>query len=157
MREHPIALLVPPDLPAREPPPPASLPVLAREPRSARAGPLMDDTLVGIAAFDHSGRIRDRVLIDALGWRPGDPTAVRLGSDTVVIRRVDDGPYRVDRRGQVFVPASARSMLGIGPCERAVLVVLPDLGRLMVHPLAVLADLLAGHYGRHPELLDDQP
>jgi hypothetical protein len=47
-------------------------------------------------------------------------------------------------------------MLGIRRCERAVLVALPSLGYLLVHPPAVLADLLAGHYGRNPELLDDR-
>ena len=106
MREHPIALLVPPDLPARQPPPPTSLPVLARERRPAETGLAVDDMLVGIAAFDHSGRIRDRVLIEALGWQPGDATVVRLSSDAAVILRANDGPHRVDRRGQVFVPAS---------------------------------------------------
>lgn len=157
MRERPIDLLIPPDLPPREPPPPTILPVLARECQSAGTGPAVDDMLVGIAAFDHSGRIRDRVLIEALGWKPGDPTAVCLGSDAAVIRRLAEGTYSVDRRGQVFVPAATRSMLGFGPRERAVLVALPRLGRLLVHPPAVLADLLVGHYGRNVELLDDRP
>ena len=157
MRERPIDLLIPPDLPPREPPPPTILPVLARECQPAGTGPAVDDMLVGIAAFDHSGRIRDRVLIEALGWKPGDPTAVWLGSDVAVIRRLAEGPYCVDRRGQVFVPAATRSMLGIGPRERAVLVALPRLGRLLVHPPAVLADLLVGHYGRNVELFDERP
>jgi hypothetical protein len=66
---RPVELFVPPEVTERSPVAPLSMPVLP-QPGSA-------SLLVGVAAIDHSGRLRDKALIAALGWRPGDRHTVR--------------------------------------------------------------------------------
>lgn len=106
----------------------------------------MSSLLVGMAAIDHSGRLRDRALLAALGWQAGDRLVVQVYQTMAVLRRDADGAYRVDSRGQVFLPAAVRGMLGIDTGDRVVLVASPRSGMLIVHPGGVVAALLADYY-----------
>jgi bifunctional DNA-binding transcriptional regulator/antitoxin component of YhaV-PrlF toxin-antitoxin module len=102
--------------------------------------------LLGVAAVDHSGRVRDQLLITALGWQVGDRTDVEVLPDAVVIRRSPRGRFHVDSRGHVFLPAATRTLLGVAVGGRVVLLAVLDRDLLMIHPPSVVTALLAARY-----------
>ncbi len=104
------------------------------------------DLLVAAAKVDHSGRVGDRVLLDALGWRPGDRHGVRLIRHGVELYRSPSGRFRVDARGNVFLAAATRNLLGVRSGDRVVLVAALNTKRLLIHPIAVVTALLANLY-----------
>lgn len=143
MAEPPIPPLIPPDAVVVRSVPPPPLPALP----TTRQRP---DLVIGVAAVSHSGRVRDRVLLDALGWRSGDRLGLRVADSTVLIHRQPGGTQTVNARGQVFLPAGVRAMLGIGDNDRVVLVADPAAGLLRIHPRGLVTALLAGFYDTLP-------
>jgi len=130
--------VAPPDTvahPAIEGLPTPSLPAL----------PQRSPFVLGLSTVDHSGRIRDRVVLTALNWHSGDRTRAAIRGTTVLIRRAPTGGVAIDTRGRVFLPAGARTFLGISIDERIVLLanLLHDL--LVVHPTRVVTALLTTH------------
>lgn len=95
-----------------------------------------------MAAVDHSGRVRDRLVLAALGWEPGDHTDVTMGPRALVLRRATDGGVPIDARGRVFLPAGAWTLLAIAVDERVLLAADPRRGRMIVYPVPVVAALL---------------
>jgi hypothetical protein len=65
------------------------------------------------------------------------------------------GGHLVGSRGELTLPASARMLAGLNVQARIVLIAVPTEGLLIVHPPALIAQLLAAHYGRQPEIRDD--
>jgi hypothetical protein len=143
--ERPVGLFVPPEVVAR----PAVTPRPARSPTPMRLVP-------GMAAVDHSGRVRDTVVFGVLGWEPGGRTEVGVRAEVLLMRRVQQGGAVIDARGRVFLPVAARAQLGIAVGERLLVVAVPDRDLLIVHRLSVVTALLAGHYADEG-MLDDQP
>lgn len=139
MTEQPIAPLIPPSLPRPDPVEPLPVAPLPTVPGRV-------DLLLGVAAVSHSGRVRDQPLLDALGWTAGDLIAVEIRDSTLLLRRDPAGPYRINARGQVFLPAGARTLLGITANSRVALVAIPARNLLLVHPCVVVTALLAGFY-----------
>ena len=88
--------------------PPAS----ARGPAVSPPGPC--ETPYGIGRIDASGRVSDRAVICALGWRGGDRLTLTAGGGVVVARRDPHG--MVDAclpRPQVVIPAALRRRCGL--------------------------------------------
>ena len=133
--ELPVSLFVPPKTLSR----PASVPLLMPPVAEPPAAPLV----LGMAAVDHSGRVRDRLVLAALGWQPGDPTDVTVRPRALVLRRVTNGGVPIDARGRVFLPAGARALFGVTVDERVLLAADPGRGLLIVYPVRVVAALLA--------------
>jgi hypothetical protein len=106
--------------------------------------------MIGVAAVSHSGRVRDQVLLDALGWSPGDRLRLTVLDSTLLLHRHPEGTQVINTRGQVFLPASTRALLRIADNDRVALVAAPRQGLLMVHPCAVIGALLAGFYDTLP-------
>lgn len=104
---------------------------------------------VGMAAVDHSGRLRDQALLAVLGWSPGDRVAIRVYAQTAVFSRDVAGPFVIDSRRQMFLPASIRVLFRVATGDRVALVAVPESGVLMVHPVAVVAQLLMDYYSSH--------
>ncbi len=138
--ERPVPLFVPPD-----PVPPTSVPVplpVLPTPSPALL-PASEGLLIGVAAVDHSGRVGDRLLITALGWRPGDRTEVQMLPGAAMLRRSPHGRSQVDSRGHVFVPAAIRTLLDVPAGGRMVLLAVPDRDLLVIHAQSAVAALLA--------------
>ena len=106
-------------------------------------GPML---VAGDTRLDHSGRVGDHVLLTALGWLPGDRHDVRRAPHGAELYRSPAGRFRVDSRGNVFVPASTRKLLGLRSGDPVVLVASLSTGTLHIHPVGIVSALLANLY-----------
>jgi hypothetical protein len=147
--EQLIGVLIPPTA-RRRPPPPAPLQTLPNpvRPTGGRAG------LFDVARLDTSGRLSSRALVRALGWPAGQRLDVVAGGHSIHVTTSATGPHAVTARGEVSLPAPARALTGISADEPVLLTADPDGGRLVVHPMAAVAALLADIHnglsaGRH--------
>jgi bifunctional DNA-binding transcriptional regulator/antitoxin component of YhaV-PrlF toxin-antitoxin module len=137
--EPPVSLFVPPETVARPAGGSLLVPPLAELPAAA--------WVLGTAGVDHSGRVRDRLVLAALGWEPGDRTDVSVRPRALVLRRVATGGVPIDARGRVFLPAGARALFAIRVDDRVLLAADPQRGRLIVYPVSVVAALLTPRSG----------
>jgi hypothetical protein len=112
---------------------PSSGPSAARQrPRSTAGRPLPlacpdplppapGDVVYGIGRIDASGRIADRAVISALGWRGGDRLTLTADADVVTARRAPGGLVTLPARAYVAVPAALRRRCGLKPGDRVLL------------------------------------
>jgi hypothetical protein len=110
--------------------------------------------LLDVVGLDSSGRFSSSRLLAALAWTPGHRVDLRIGVDAVLIGSRRDGRQVVGRRGELTLPASARTLAGLDAQSRVVLVAVPTADLLVVHPPALITRLLDVHYGQ-PEVHDD--
>jgi hypothetical protein len=146
--ERPIRPLILPDTVEPEPVRPLPMPTLpTRQPDTK--------LLIGVAAVSHSGRVRDQALFDALGWIPGDRVRLELVDSLILIRRTPIGTHQVNSRGQVFLPAGLRGLLGIADNDRLVLAAVPSSDLLIVHSCRVAGAALHAFYQGVPGFPED--
>jgi hypothetical protein len=101
----------------------------ARAPAAARMLPLTvppvrppvlgRDVVYGLAHVDHSGRVADRAVTGALGWRGGDRLTLTAGAGVVVIRRDPAGLVTVPPRSCVPVPRRCGAAAGCSRVTRS--------------------------------------
>ncbi|XVV00749.1 hypothetical protein ACQPW3_25375 [Actinosynnema sp. CA-248983] len=139
MKERAVPLFVPPAVRPKRTPQPQHFPTLPR--RCADT-----DLRLAITRVDHSGRVGDRWLIDALGWRPGDRHEVAVTPDGAVVSVALEGSYHVNTRRHVFLPAAVRQGLGVAANDRVVLVARLEAATLTIHAASTIADLILQHY-----------
>ena len=133
-----------PDITARRPaPPPVSLAALPAPGPTGVGDP--GAVLLGTAHVDRSGRFHERLLLQALGWDPGRELDLDTARGTVVFVAAVGGAHRVDHRGAIALPATARRMCGIPTGPPVVLVADLHRQRLAVHPAAAVVRLLTDH------------
>lgn len=154
MSEAPVPLLIPPELPplprgARLPTAPLALPTHA-QPSDTESGPI----IVGVAAIDGSGRVRERAVLAALAWGPGETLDIRIIQDVAILRAAREGCIRVDGRDQIALPAGCRTVLGINPGDRVVLAAYPAKGVGLIYPMSVASGWVRAHIASLPEVLD---
>jgi bifunctional DNA-binding transcriptional regulator/antitoxin component of YhaV-PrlF toxin-antitoxin module len=104
--------------------------------------------LLDMSRLDASGRFCARALLQALGWGPGHRVDLAVAGDAVVIGGSVTGRQTVGSRGELAVPAAARSLTGLAGDARVVLVAAVDQDVLVVHPHATVLQLLADHYAQ---------
>src|SRR5262249_36647075 len=142
--ERLIGALIPTPVGDRPPPTPASLPVLPVLGLPAGAG--AEVLVIETARMDRSGRVSARHLVVALGWGPGHRIDRAVVDGVRVIGHAATGLHTVGRRGELSLPTAARRMCGIEPGPPVLLAASPSGGVLVVHPIAVVARLLAAWY-----------
>ncbi|WP_426513214.1 hypothetical protein ACPPVO_22875 [Dactylosporangium sp. McL0621] len=136
--EQMIAALMPAPLPRSRPQPPPlpSLPFPCTSP--AQTLPQLD-----IARLDQSGRVSARLLLEQLGWRPGQRLRTDDANRAVLIWPDDAGAPLVGARGDLTLPAAVRQMCAIETGGLVVLAADLDRGLLVVHPAETVARLLS--------------
>jgi hypothetical protein len=65
-----------------------------------------EDVVYGIGRIDASGRIADRAVISALGWRGGDRLTLTANAGVVTARRDPGGMVTLPARAYIAVPAA---------------------------------------------------
>lgn len=154
MSEAPVPLLIPPELPplprgGRLPAAPLALPAQAQS-SDTESGPIF----VGVAAIDGSGRVRERAVLAALAWGPGEALDIRIIRDVAILRAAQEGCVRVDGRDQIALPAGCRVVLGIKPGDRVVFAAHPARGVGLIYPMSVASGWIRAHIASLPEVLD---
>ncbi len=105
--------------------------------------------LYDIGRVDASGRVANRDIVAALGWRPGDKLEIILTSGAIVIRASSDGLFSVPRRPRIIIPLRARRRHAIGPGDHVLLAAAPDYGIVIVYPLSTLDEMVARYHSAY--------
>ena len=77
----------------------------------------------GLGRIDASGRVADRTVTGALGWRDGDRLTLTASAGVVTTRRDPDGLVILPPRPYIVIPATLRHRCGLlqvagqVPCE----------------------------------------
>jgi bifunctional DNA-binding transcriptional regulator/antitoxin component of YhaV-PrlF toxin-antitoxin module len=101
------------------------------------------DVVYGLAHVDRSGRVADRTVTGALGWRGGDRLTLTAEAGVVVIRRDPSGPVTLPPRSCVPIPAALRHRCGLLPGDPVLLTAVPAEDTLTAYSLAVVDQALA--------------
>jgi bifunctional DNA-binding transcriptional regulator/antitoxin component of YhaV-PrlF toxin-antitoxin module len=104
-----------------------------------------DDVVYGFGRVDASGRVADRVVTGALGWRAGDRLTFTAAAGVVIARRDGDGMVTMPAKPYVAVPAALRRRCGLRPGDRVLLAVFPCEDTLAVYSLAVVDQAIRAH------------
>jgi bifunctional DNA-binding transcriptional regulator/antitoxin component of YhaV-PrlF toxin-antitoxin module len=103
------------------------------------------DVVYGIGRIDSSGRVADRTVIDALGWRAGDRLTLTATAGVVIARRAPDGMLTMPAKPYVAIPAALRRRCGLEAGELVLLAVLPAQDALAAYSLTVVDQALRAH------------
>ncbi|TVT15502.1 AbrB/MazE/SpoVT family DNA-binding domain-containing protein [Amycolatopsis acidiphila] len=101
-----------------------------------------------MSTMDCRGRITDRAIVAALGWRPGTLMTIRQARALLLIRTDLHGTSGVTPQGHLRLPAALRHASQLSPGDRLLLAAYPSHDLLIVQPPAALDELLAPHH-RH--------
>jgi hypothetical protein len=102
-------------------------------------------SVYGLARVDRSGRVADRTVTGALGWRGGDRLTLTAEAGVVVIRRDPSGLVTLPPRSCVPIPATLRHRCGLLPGDPVLLAARPAEDTLTAYSLAVVDQALAAH------------
>jgi len=116
---------------------------LAVPPALSRPPALGRDVVYGLARVDRSGRVADRTVTGALGWRGGDRLTLTADAGVVVIRRDPAGLVTLPPRSCVPIPATLRHRCGLLPGDPVLLTAVPAEDTLTAYSLAVVDQALA--------------
>lgn len=153
MPEAPIALLIPPDLPPLGPA--RSLPTTPLPPKPGTTAPFpkLGPARIGVAAIDASGRVREKTLLRALGWRTGEALDLRIADRIAALWPAPYGSIHVDCRDQFALPRGCRTLLGIESGDRVLLAASAELNVLFVYSTPVVVEWICQHLADHSEVL----
>ena len=129
-----------------QPVPPARLPLpgpCRSRSRPYARPPLAGTWCTGSPASTRSGRVADRTVTGALGWRGGDRLTLTAETGVVVIRRDPSGLVTVPPRSCVAIPAALRHRCGLHPGDPVLLTAVPAEDTLTAYSLAVVDQALA--------------
>lgn len=126
----------------RRPLPLAGLPQLSRD----------TTMLYGVGRVDASGRVSNRDIVRALGWRPGDKLdvipALKLGG--IVILSSPEGLLSVPIKPYIVIPAAARRLHNIEAGVHVLLAAAPEYGIVIIHTRQAMNDMLARYHSSFP-------
>jgi hypothetical protein len=103
------------------------------------------EVVYGFGRIDASGRIADRAITSALGWRPGDRLALAADAGVVIARRDPGGMVTMPSRPYIVIPAALRRRCGLRAGDRVLLAVFPALDALAAYSFAVVDRALRAH------------
>ena len=138
-----IAPVIPSSAAARPARAPAAARTLPLTVPPARPPALARDVVYGLAHVDRSGRVADRTVTGALGWRGGDRLTLTAEAGVVVIRRDPSGLVTLPPRSCVPIPAALRHRCGLLPGDPVLLTAVPAEDTLTAYSLAVVDQALA--------------
>ena len=102
-------------------------------------------TLYGFGRIDSAGRIADRTVISALGWRCGDRLTLTAEAGVVTARRDPAGMAAMTAKPYIAIPAALRRRCGLRPGDRVLLAAAPGDDTLTAYSLAVVDQAIQAH------------
>ena len=98
----------------------------------------------GLGRIDASGRVADRTVTRALGWRGGDRLTLTASAGVVTARRDPGGLVILPPRHYIVIPATLRYRCGLLPGDPVlVAAAVPAEDTLTAYSLAVVDQALA--------------
>ncbi|MBP2329650.1 hypothetical protein JOF56_010035 [Kibdelosporangium banguiense] len=88
--------------------------------------------------IDASGRVSDRVVTQARGWKLGDRLTLSGTSGVVLARRDPAGMLAFGQKPYITIPAVLRTRCGLQAGDRVLLAAALDEDLLTVYPLSTL-------------------
>ena len=107
--------------------------------RLERSPPVLD-----VARLDRLGRLSARDLVRAMGWAPGRRVTIDVVDDAVLVVSAAGGRHAVGGRGELVLPVAVRQLCGIDPFRPVLLAAYPVSDMVLIHPMEVVARLVAG-------------
>jgi AbrB family looped-hinge helix DNA binding protein len=104
-----------------------------------------DDVLYGFGRIDMAGRVADRAVISALGWRRGDRLTLTGEAGVVTARRDPAGMVAMTAKPYIVIPAALRRRCGLRPGDRVLVAVAPADDMLAAYSLAVVDQAIRAH------------
>ena len=104
---------------------------------------LTADVVYGLGRIDASGRVADRTVTCALGWRGGDRLTLTACAGVVAASRDPDGLAILPPRHCIAIPATLRYRCGLRPGDPVLLSAVPAEDTLTAYSLAVVDQALA--------------
>ncbi|XVV15145.1 hypothetical protein ACQP2X_12615 [Actinoplanes sp. CA-131856] len=98
-----------------------------------------------LSAYDRNGRIADRSIVEAMGWKAHQRITVSVIDDKVVIRADPNSPYALTGDAFLRLAAETRHSFGVQVGDRLLLAAYPNRNLVLICPIAVLDDLTAIH------------
>jgi hypothetical protein len=99
----------------------------------------------GFGRIDESGRVADRTMTSALGWRPGDRLTLTAAAGVVIARRNPGGMVTMPAKPYLVIPAALRRRCGLRPGEGVLLAVFLAQNALAAYSFAVVDQALRAH------------
>jgi AbrB family looped-hinge helix DNA binding protein len=94
--------------------------------------------LYGFGRIDMAGRVADRTVISALGWRGGDRLTLTAEAGVVTARRDPASLAVMTAKPYIVIPAALRRRCGLEPGDRVLLAAVPGEDTLTAYSLAVV-------------------
>ena len=110
----------------------------------------------GTGRIDASGRVADRAITCALGWREGDRLTLTASPGVVTARREAGGMVTVPARACLAIPAVLRRRCGLRAGDRVLLAAVPGQDMLAAYSFAVVDQAIRAH-GTFPHAPGGQP
>jgi hypothetical protein len=110
----------------------------------------------GVGRIDASGRIADRAVTSALGWRGGDRLTLTADAGVVTARRDPGGMLTLPDRAYIAIPAALRRRCGLRPGDRVLLAAAPGDDTLTAYSFAVVDQAIRAR-GAFPHAQGGQP
>ncbi|MEV6340728.1 AbrB/MazE/SpoVT family DNA-binding domain-containing protein [Nocardia vinacea] len=107
-------------------------------------------TAYGLRAVDAGGRVIDKTVLDALGWRDGTNLQIHDRDQMILVSTPGDDVV-VNKRGYLHLPARWRRAVGIGTGDRVLLAANLTRELLLVIPESRLDELIAHHFAEYAE------
>jgi AbrB family looped-hinge helix DNA binding protein len=117
----------------------------ASRPLPLAGPPERPDVVYGLGRIDASGRVADRAIISALGWRGGDRLTLTAEAGVMVARRDPDGVVTVPARPYIVIPAAVRRRCGLRAGDRVLLAAVPADDTLAAYSFAVVDQAMRAH------------
>ena len=114
------------------------------------------DVLYGFGRIDMAGRVADRAVISALGWRCGDRLTLTAEAGVVTARRDPAGMAAMTAKPYIAIPAALRRRCGLLPGDRVLLAAVPAADILAAYPLAVVDQAIRAR-GAYPHAQGETP
>jgi hypothetical protein len=96
-----------------------------------------------VVMLDSDGRLSDQQLFSQLGWIPGTRVDIGVGDGhEIVVRRDEDGAWALTTRNMVLVPAPLRRWCGYDAGDPVLVVAVPSMSAVVLHPLETLDQAL---------------
>ena len=143
MTAEPIAPVIPSARPGRQ----RQGRLRASRPLPLAGLPNRPDVIYGFGRIDASGRVADRAIISALGWRGGDRLTLTADAGVMVARRDPGGMVTVPDRPHIVIPAAVRHRCGLRTGDRVLLAALPAEDTLAAYSFAVVDQAIRAHGG----------